>query len=559
MSETVEYKFGRFTLSNISGNWEIKDSEPSGETGKKTFELNPDQLNLLVLLIQNYPNLVDKQLYELTYHENISPDTFKKRIQLIREYLGDYSDSPVFIKTEINKGYKWINSETVKPADIFPKEIYDLLKRKYPDYMSDIEQHVNTRKNDAEKDPNWLVSKWKVALAGISLKREKRINTKTGKEEFIISVDVKIPTNPYVAYNVEDDFKLRDYMEGHGKDKNASHPAREEIQKFMDGEINEVLNFPARFSQGGSLTVLWVPTEDAYKQLIEGNISAYKLNEADDYGDFEPFVLVARKRVGESIHGKYLRASSGLAEDPGEDWTEPSLVIVTECFQKMKICDNDNEEVRYIPTTIAGFERSSPSLTTRDVERKLTTVIKGRRNYLRKQVDKLTERTKNCDAWYEFLGNDEIFISYLGSHHGPIKGCVALDPKYGAIDFMGSINLRIMNPLSKLKIYDDENKDSDFNSQPVLVFKKDQFANIFKGEKARAERFFGFEQRELHEGESAILNSVSMNPPLFWAGLALLEKLGITFSEEELRKAKDKFKKDLEDRSEGVKPKFDEK
>ncbi len=416
----------------------------------------------------------------------------------------------------------------------------------YDEYMKDIHLHLD-RINDAEKDPNWKNSIWKVALASILLKREKRINNETGKEESIIIVDVKIPDNPYVAYNVS----TRNYIEGHGKDSKASHPAREEIQKFMDGEINEVLNFPARFSQGGSLTVLWLPKGDIYQKFPDDE-SKYKLPSLEDYGDFEPFVLVARKGVTETIHGKYLRASSGLAEYPETDWTEPRLVIVTECFQKLKISDIDNDKVRYIPTSIKGFD-----LSERDVEARIDETILIKLKYLREEEANLEEDQDHCGAWYESLGSDEISISYGGKGHGPINGCIALDSKYGAVDLMGSINLRIMKPLSKLKTYDDENKVKKIKRQSVFVFTIDEFANLFRGKKATMNAY-GYEERKWREGDrGTILPVAPINPPLFWSGLALLKKFGITLSEKDLKKAKAAFRENLEDRDSKLRIIFD--
>lgn len=428
--------------------------------------------------------------------------------EMLVKKLSDY-EIPSFIESNI--GYV---SEITK------------LKRK-----DEIDEHI-------EKSDSWQDREFFVALAKITLSRSEDEN-----QNKIISAKVFLPKNPFVAF--ENKSGNRNRMERYPNAKDEVHPFASQFDKFNKGEINYVSPFLARFSAGGSLTILNVPTEESYK-YANGDESKF---------EYEEFIFVAQKDRGANIHRYHLVPSSGIAEYE-KDFTNPLLVAAGECAEEIHLRDKDNDGIWYRPNfkpeSFNDEKNEKYRKYLHDLNIRIEGTVEKRREYFLNYLRSPKQKTKRpnlpysnhydpsneykdiigipryVDAQFYQLGEDELLIDGVSD---PFKGLLVLDKKYGAVDLMTTIILTIEKPLSKLLTLDGESLGKELLWRNSFVFKPHELHKIFNGNKSQPKAealFFGSleEDSEWLNGVTVRILSeeIDINPPLLISGEALLRK-----------------------------------
>jgi serine/threonine protein kinase len=397
----------------------------------------------------------------------------------------------------------------------------------YPTYMQQV--RPLRRLDEVTALSEWQDAEFNVALAEVSLSRK----TKG------INAFVSIPSNPYVAYNSH----TRNILENKHQGSKRHHPGGVVISDFLRiGKTTPII--PMRVTAGGSLTVLRVPTDQAYEKSIQ---KGTKLEDKD----YEQLIVLSKKdNVPNLIHARHLVPSSGMAESE-QDWMNPLGIIVGECVEELMFVSEIDGTWFYPKFESGKGRRQNRSHIKNNI---LCQELNAR---AREEIEELLNRFKiyrestwleqksasppikfrgfkECPAEIIELGRDELEITYNGEKES-FKGLIVLDGENGAIDLMASVQLTLPIPLKHLHIWDGESKYNKTLGKVQMLWRnafalsKEEFSNLFSGKKTNA-IFFGRDADEDWRDRIPVRLSANpeINPPLFEAGIALLKKFGLT-------------------------------
>ena len=146
--------------------------------------------------------------------------------------------------------------------------------------------------------------------------------------------------------------------------------------------------------------------------------------------------------------------------------------------------------------------------------------------------DDITTKHTPVEAQIIPLGNDKIIINNPPYHIYTYEGLLAIDPRFGVVDLMAAVIIRIPKPLEELLIVDGEAHKGKLLWRNILVFQHEEFYKKFQGEKSQM-LFFG--DRKFEDAskditwQSNLKSELSENPwmvpPLYITGPKLLEKV----------------------------------
>jgi hypothetical protein len=445
------------------------------------------------------PGLVLKPVARESFYQRLE-EVCKRRRSLVEHAewihtnMGPANDDPRFAKgASARKWSSQIDRFIEEPENC---EYFEQVMRELP-------PHLKASRDGAD----WENSEFRVVAATLSATRGPR-------GEAIVSVCW--PENPRVAYTKAQ----RKAIEADGR-----WPAHEDMRAFVNREASDMAPSLARFSAGGSLTILRVLDENAAGQ------------------NYIDYVVVGQKDEGApSDSGKYV-PSSGLAERQ-EDWDDPRLIIANECVEEIRV--RSRECCAKPPWFVPTFGRGNGSQGLNDrVEIAWSTHCRRLEDYQRHMFwkNEIPERRAewssgaevvHCPAEIISLGDDLLLINdkELGEPH-----LIVMDPTYGAVDLMAAVRMKIDRPLSGLRVIDGEavrkrRKDGDKMKllwRNVYVLTAQQLSSFFEGNMVEGVLFFGrgADGRWL-DGvgtEIAAGSQERMNEPLRKAGRALLDRI----------------------------------
>lgn len=504
------FQFEEFELRRIKSVWILKFK------GKRLRipEYETECLELLAQL------LADREMSDGDFRAwtvkrleflNKSADTSDPKIRPFKEYkirIKNALESKTktnFIEAVRPGGYKWVYphvtelsiSEVEREASLISKigiTGTESFIRRHQDFTEQItEQLIHYSEFRSSGTAN--EKEFCVGVGGVLLRRH---------GESLIC-DLAIPENPFVAYDVP----TRDFVERFPP-KVGYHPAKIEIEDFLKKETNTVRRFLGRVTAGGAITVLRVPSEEAYEK---DRVSAQ---------DFEPFILITQRDAQAPVDRLKLCPQSGISECMKEtfDWHDPRRLVIGECMEELRFVADIKGEKYALHLSFAKAHNKDdnwPILQAKVEQKKADRLFHlqnnaDNRNPLSGMPLELKATEGHANAKILPIGTDLLSLDYpplraKDNYTAPteFKGFLAIDPNIGVVDFMAVVEIEMPVPLSKLAIMDGEVHKNNFLRRRILAFTPIEFKKMICGEASKI-KFFG-----------CVENS-SSGKPMEWVG-----------------------------------------